>query len=91
MNGEAVLSRDPALTVRFSVQGKLPNTVIAVKVTEAHCAAHWFGPTCGTPPGTLGHARFQLLAQCWRRTPAVWVKAQQVDEEAVTRVPATLY
>ena len=32
VNGEAVLSRDPALTEPFAVQGKAPRTVIVVQV-----------------------------------------------------------
>lgn len=35
VNGEAVVSRDPALTEQFAVQGKLPRTVIVVTVKEA--------------------------------------------------------
>src|SRR6266446_5610198 len=40
VNGEAAISRDPALTERFSVQGKAPRTVVVVRVKEAyiHCS-----------------------------------------------------
>ena len=40
VNGKAMLSRDPALTAQFSVQEKLPRTVIVVNVKEAyiHCS-----------------------------------------------------
>src|SRR5689334_20121222 len=40
VNGEAVLSRDPALTSQFEMQGKTPLTVIVVRVKEAyvHCS-----------------------------------------------------
>jgi len=36
VNGEAVISRDPALLERFNIDGKLPRTVIVVKVLEAY-------------------------------------------------------
>ena len=40
VNGEAVISRDPSLCERFSVEGKTPRTVLVVKVKEAyvHCS-----------------------------------------------------
>src|SRR6267154_2665886 len=40
VNGEACISRDPALAQQFSVQGKVPRTVIIVTVKEAyiHCS-----------------------------------------------------
>src|SRR6185312_4955451 len=36
INGEAVISRDPALTSQFVMQGKAPRTVIVVTVKEAY-------------------------------------------------------
>ncbi len=36
VNGEAVISRDPALTEQFVMQGQAPRTVIVVKVKEAY-------------------------------------------------------
>ena len=40
INGRATISADPALTVRFTVRGKAPITVLVVHVEEAfiHCA-----------------------------------------------------
>src|SRR5437764_8612610 len=35
VNGEATLSRDPALTGQFEMQGTFPRTVVIVKVKEA--------------------------------------------------------
>jgi len=36
VNGEAVISRDPALTEQFVMQGQAPRTVIVVRVKEAY-------------------------------------------------------
>src|SRR6185312_11313291 len=40
VNGDAVISRDPALLEQFAVQGKTPRTVIVVHVKQAyiHCS-----------------------------------------------------
>ena len=40
VNGEAVISRDPALTAQFAIQDKEPRTVVIVKIKEAyiHCS-----------------------------------------------------
>src|SRR5437764_2604426 len=40
VNGNAVLSRDPALTSSFAVDGKEPRTIVVVTVREAyiHCS-----------------------------------------------------
>src|SRR5437868_2196535 len=40
VNGETVISRDPALLERFAVDGKLPRTVLVLTVKEAyiHCS-----------------------------------------------------
>jgi PPOX class probable FMN-dependent enzyme len=93
VNGKAILSRDPALTAQFSVQDKLPNTVIIVSVKEAyiHCSralvrADLWNPARHAVPNTVPSFGTMMEAHT-----CGMVKAQQVDEEAVTRVPATLY
>ena len=65
VNGKAMLSRDPALTAHFSVQDKLPNTVIIVSVKEAyiHCSRALVAPTSGTRPSAPCRARFRRLAR----------------------------
>jgi PPOX class probable FMN-dependent enzyme len=93
VNGEAMLSRDPELTAWFSVQDKLPKTVIVVRVKEAyiHCSralvrAELWNAAKHAAPGAVPTFGAMLEAHT-----CGLVKAQQVDEEAVTRVPATLY
>jgi uncharacterized protein len=93
VNGQAILSRDPALTAQFSVQDKLPNTVIIVSVKEAyiHCSravvrADLWKPAKHAVLGTVPSFGTRMEAHT-----CGMVKAPQVDEETVTRVPATLY
>lgn len=93
VNGEAMLSRDPALTAQFRVQDKLPNTVIVVNVKEAyvHCSralvrADLWNPARYAAPGMVPSFGTMMEAHT-----CGMVNARQVDEEAVTRVPATLY
>ncbi|HYA16060.1 MAG TPA: pyridoxamine 5'-phosphate oxidase family protein [Bryobacteraceae bacterium] len=93
VNGEAVVSRDPALLAQFAVQDKLPRTVLIVKVREAyiHCSralvrADLWNPAKYAAPGTVPTFGAMLEAHT-----CGMVKADAVDAEAVTRVPATLY
>ena len=93
VNGEAVISRDPALTGEFSVQGKAPRTVIVVKVKEAYvqCSralvrADIWNPAKHAVPGRVPSMGTMLAAHT-----NGFVNAEAFDEEAKTRVPATLY
>ena len=93
VNGEAVISRDPALTGEFSVQGKAPRTVIVVKVKEAYvqCSralvrADIWNPAKHAVPGRVPSMGTMLEAHT-----NGFVNAEAFDEEAKTRVPATLY
>jgi len=93
VNGEAVLSRDPALTSRFEVQGKVPKTVIVVTVKEAyvHCSralvrSDLWNPEKYPPKGTVPSFGTMLEAHT-----KGFVEANQVDEDAKVRVPLTLY
>jgi uncharacterized protein len=93
VNGEAVISRDPALTGQFSVQGKEPRTVIVVKVKEAYvqCSralvrSDIWNPAKHALPGNVPTMGTMLAAHT-----GGFVNAQAFDEEAKVRVPATLY
>ena len=93
VNGEAFLSRDPALTERFSVQGKTPRTVVVVKVKEAymHCSralvrADLWNPAKYAAPGAVPSMGTALAAHT-----RGFVDAKAYDEDARTRVPVTLY
>jgi uncharacterized protein len=93
VNGEAVISRDPALAGHSSVEGKAPRTVIVVKVKEAYvqCSralvrADIWNPAKRAQAGSVPSMGTMLAAHT-----AGFVDAQAFDEEAKVRVPATLY
>jgi uncharacterized protein len=93
VNGEAVISRDPALTERFAVEGKLPRTVLVVTVKEAyiHCSralvrAEMWNPAKFAAPDSVPTFGTMMAAHT-----CGFVDAKAVDEEAKVRVPLTLY
>src|ERR1700676_1101525 len=93
VNGEAVLSRDPALTEQFIMQGQAPRTVIVVRIKEAYiqCSralvrADLWNPQKHAAPGAIP-SMGTMLAQHTRG----FVNAEAFDEEAKARVPTTLY
>ena len=93
VNGEAVVSNDPALTEQFMMQGQAPRTVIVVTVKEAYiqCSralvrADLWNPEKLTAPRAIP-SMGTMLAQHTRG----FVDAKAFDEEAKVRVPTTLY
>jgi PPOX class probable FMN-dependent enzyme len=93
VNGEAVISRDPALLARFNIGGKLPRTVIVVKVLEAYIQcprallrSDLWNPRRFAAPGAVPTMGTILAAHT-----GGFVDAAQMDEENKTRIPATLY
>jgi len=93
VNGEAVLSRDPALTEQFVMQGQAPRTVIVVKVKEAYiqCSralvrSDLWNPAKHPAPGSL-----PSMGTVMAKHTCGFVDAKAFDEEAKVRVPATLY
>jgi len=93
VNGEAVVSSDPALTEQFVMQGQAPRTVIVVTVKEAYiqCSralvrADLWNPEKHPAPGVVP-SMGTMLAQHTRG----FVDAKAFDEEAKARVPKTLY
>jgi len=93
VNGEAFISRDPALTGQFSVQAKVPRSVIVVKVKEAYvqCSralvrADIWNPAKHALPASVPSMGTMLAAHT-----RGFVNAEAFDEEAKARVPATLY
>jgi len=93
VNGEAALSRDPALTSQFVMQGKAPRTVIVVTVKEAYiqCSralvrSDIWNPAKHALPGTV-----PTMGTVMAQHTCGFVDAKKFDEEAKERVPATLY
>jgi uncharacterized protein len=93
VNGEAVISRDPALTEQFIMQGQAPRTVIVVKVKEAYiqCSralvrSDLWNPAKHPAPGSL-----PSMGTVMAKHTCGFVDAKAFDEEAKVRVPATLY
>jgi len=93
VNGEAVISRDPALTEQFVMQGQAPRTVIVVKVKEAYiqCSralvrSDLWNPAKHAAPGSL-----TSMGTVMAKHTCGFVDAKAFDEEAKVRVPATLY
>jgi PPOX class probable FMN-dependent enzyme len=93
VNGEGVISRDPALLERFIVKGKQPRTILVVKVKEAyiHCSralvrADVWNPGKYALPGAVPSFGTMLAAHT-----CGFVDAKTVDEDNKVRVPLTLY
>jgi PPOX class probable FMN-dependent enzyme len=93
VNGDAVISRDPALTSLFAVQGKTPRTVIVVKVKEAymHCSRALVRADLWNPAKFADRASVPSMGTILAKHTCGFVEAQAFDEEARERVPQTLY
>ena len=93
VNGEAILSRDPALTESFAVQGKTPRTVIVVKVKEAYipCSRALVRSDLWNPAKLSSARPVPTMGTVMAAHTCGFVEARAFDEEAETRVPATLY
>jgi len=93
VNGEAALSRDPALTSQFVMNGTAPRTVIVVTVKEAYiqCSralvrSDLWNPAKHPLPGTV-----PSMGAVMAKHTCGFVDAKAFDEEAKERVPVTLY
>jgi PPOX class probable FMN-dependent enzyme len=93
VNGDAFITREPAIMDSFSVQGKQPRTVVVVRVKEAyiHCSralvrADLWNPTKFAAPGAVPSFGTIMAAHT-----CGFVDAQVLDEENRVRVPMTLY
>jgi PPOX class probable FMN-dependent enzyme len=93
VNGEGYLSRDPELTARFEVQGKVPRTVLVVKVKEAyvHCSRALVRSDLWNPEKFAAREKVPSFGTMLEAHTKGFVEAKQVDEDLITRVPATLY
>ena len=93
VNGDAVLSRDPALTSRFAVQEKTPRTVIVVTVKEAyiHCSRALVRADAWNPAKFAAAGTVPTFGTVMAAHTKGFVDGQALDEENKTRVPLTLY
>ena len=93
VNGEACLSRDPALLARFEVNGKLPLTVIVVSVKEAyvHCARALVRADLWNPAKHATRESVPSMGTMLAAHTQGFVEADAFDEDAKIRVPQTLY
>jgi len=93
VNGEATLTRDPALTESFSVQGKAPRTVVVVRVKEAyiHCSRALVRADLWNPAKYADRNQVPSMGTVLAAHTCGFVDAQTFDEEAKERVPVTLY
>ncbi|MBV9507296.1 MAG: pyridoxamine 5'-phosphate oxidase family protein [Acidobacteriia bacterium] len=93
VNGEAVLSRDPAITGLFVVQDKAPRTVIVVKVKEAyiHCSRALVRADLWNPAKFAPRHAVPTMGTVLAAHTHGFVEAEAFDEEARKRVPLTLY
>jgi PPOX class probable FMN-dependent enzyme len=93
VNGEATMTRDPALTGRFTVQGKTPRTVIVVRVKEAyvHCSRALLRADLWNPAKHPDRATIPSMGTMLAAHTCGFIDGKAFDEEAKTHVPATLY
>jgi hypothetical protein len=93
VNGDAVISRDPAFTEQFIVQCKAPRTVIVVNVRQAyiHCSRALVRADLWNPARYAKRCEVPSFGTVMAKHTNGFVDAKALDEEAVTRVPATLY
>lgn len=93
VNGDATISRDPALIEPFAVEGKPPRTVLVVTVKEAYIhfsralvRADLWNPAKFARPGTVPSFGTMMAAHT-----CGFVDGKALDEENRVRVPQTLY
>jgi uncharacterized protein len=93
VNGEAFISRDPVLAEQFAVQGKAPRTVIVVAVKEAyiHCSRALVRADLWNPAKHANRKTVPSMGTMLAAHTCGFVDAQAFDDDAKTRVPATLY
>jgi len=93
VNGEALVSRDPALTEQFVMQGEAPRTVIIVKVNEAYiqCSRALVRSDLWNPAKYAAPGAVPSMGTVMAQHTCGFVDAKAFDEEAKVRIPATLY
>ncbi|AEK61467.1 pyridoxamine 5'-phosphate oxidase family protein [Collimonas fungivorans] len=93
VNGRAEISAEPALLEQFAVDGKLPRTVIIVKVeaTYFHCSKALVRSKLWDPAGQIERSSFPSPGAMLKRLGSSSFDAEAYDRELPARVKATLY
>jgi predicted pyridoxine 5'-phosphate oxidase superfamily flavin-nucleotide-binding protein len=93
VNGRAFLSRDPALTEQFVVQGSAPRTVIVVQVKEAyiHCSRAMMRSDLWNPAKFATADKVPSFGTIMAAHTCGFVDGPALDQENKTRMPLTLY
>lgn len=93
VNGMAMISKDPALTESFSVKGKVPKTVVVVKVIEAYiqCSRALVRAEVWNPDKFAHRDSVPSMGTIMAVHTSGFVDAKAMDEENKVRVPETLY
>lgn len=93
VNGDATISRDPALLNRFAVEGKRPRTVLVVKVKEAyvHCTRALVRADLWNAEKHSAAGSVPSFGKMMAAHTRGFVDGEALDEENKVRVPLTLY
>jgi len=93
VNGRAEISAEPALLEQFAVDGKLPRTVIIVKIeaTYFHCSKALVRSKLWDPARQIERASFPSPGAILKRLSNGGFDADTYDRDLPERVKATLY
>lgn len=93
VNGEAVISRDPALTRLLETRGQLPRTVVVVTVKEAyvHCSRALLRADAWNPEKFAAADDIPSFGTIMAAHTCGFVDGKVLDEENAARMPQTLY
>jgi len=93
VNGRAEISADPAMLEKFAVDGKLPRTVIIVKIEAAyfHCSKALARSKLWDPEQQVARTSFPSPGAMLKRLGNNGFDAEAYDRELPARVQASLY
>jgi PPOX class probable FMN-dependent enzyme len=93
VNGRAEISAEPALLQQFAMDGKLPRTVITVKIEAAyfHCSKALVRSKLWDPAQHIERTSFPSPGAMLKHLSSGGFDADAYDRELPARVKATLY
>ena len=93
VNGRAEISAEPAMLEKFAVDGKLPRTVIVVRIEAAyfHCSKALVRSKLWNPAQQAERASFPSPGAMLKRLSQAGFDAETYDRELPARVQASLY